>query len=163
MPKILSVLSAILMALFFTAVLASRPVANKIHRPSSEISKRRLPRLESRGEGGSYEGYATFFHPATEGGSTGACGPQEDDNSQIVALNLDQFGYDGPASDWCFKEVLIKSGDRSTVATIQDACPGCRYHSLDLTPSVFLELSNLNIGIIPIEWCILGEGDCSTD
>ncbi|KAI7868890.1 hypothetical protein BDF14DRAFT_1789016 [Spinellus fusiger] len=137
----------------FKVDTARRSVQRSLH-------KRYMP-LVARKEHGFYEGYATFFHPATEGGSTGACGPHEDDNSEIVALNLGQFGDGGPASDWCFKEVLIKAGDYSTVATINDACPGCRENSLDLTPSVFSRLSKLDIGIIPIEWCIVGEQGCS--
>lgn len=33
-----------------------------------------------------FEGSATFFHPATEGGAIGSCGPHESDTSRIVAL-----------------------------------------------------------------------------
>jgi hypothetical protein len=33
-----------------------------------------------------FSGQLTFFHPKTEGGPQGSCGPMEDDDSPIVAL-----------------------------------------------------------------------------
>ncbi|KAL0080244.1 hypothetical protein J3Q64DRAFT_1838360 [Phycomyces blakesleeanus] len=109
---------------------------------------------------GFFKGYGTFFHPASEGGPLGSCGPWEDDDSPIVALNLDQYGNENGKSEWCFKKVLITYKGRSTVATITDACPGCSYNSLDLTPSVFAELEDFKVGVIDIVWCVLGEDDC---
>jgi hypothetical protein len=33
-----------------------------------------------------FDGELTFFHPKTEGGAQGSCGPIQNDDSQIVAL-----------------------------------------------------------------------------
>lgn len=41
---------------------------------------------------GPFDGSATFFHPETEGGSQGSCGPREDDDSPIVALASISWG-----------------------------------------------------------------------
>ncbi|ORZ14210.1 hypothetical protein BCR42DRAFT_313024, partial [Absidia repens] len=89
---------------------------------------------------GMFTGKATFFSPKQEGGDTGACGPHEDDQSTIVALNLHQYGDENSKSDWCFKKVIIFYDGKSTEATITDACPGCQDKSLDLTPAVFKKL-----------------------
>ncbi|KAI9316848.1 hypothetical protein BX666DRAFT_1947482 [Dichotomocladium elegans] len=121
--------------------------------------------LQSRGVvenifDGIFYGKATFFHPKEEGGEIGACGPKEDDNSPIVALNMDQFGTSGGKSEWCNKKVLIRHKDKEVVATITDACPQCDPHSLDLTTAVFLALDMLKTGVIDITWCVLGTKNC---
>ncbi|CDS06074.1 hypothetical protein LRAMOSA08602 [Lichtheimia ramosa] len=107
-----------------------------------------------------FEGSATFFHPATEGGAIGSCGPHESDTSRIVALNKDQYGDLNAKSSWCGKEVLIMSGDKWTTAVITDACPGCKQYSLDLTPAVFKDLGDLDKGVLPIKWCVIGDKGC---
>ncbi|KAG0183472.1 hypothetical protein DFQ29_004416 [Apophysomyces sp. BC1021] len=87
--------------------------------------------------GENYRGKATFFRPATEGGPIGSCGPREDDNSPICALNLHQYGD----------------------ANSKNCCPGCDKNSLDLTRGVFKDLAAFVIGIIDIEWYVLEDGD----
>ncbi|KAI7870614.1 hypothetical protein BDF14DRAFT_1720762 [Spinellus fusiger] len=126
---------------------------------SNSLEKRKL--VSRQDDDGFYRGYGTFFHPASEGGPVGSCGPYEDDDSQIIALNLDQYGGENSKSEWCFKKLLITYHDKSTVATITDACPGCSYNSLDLTPAVFAELEDFSVGVIDIAWCVLGEDGCS--
>ncbi|KAI9300318.1 RlpA-like double-psi beta-barrel-protein domain-containing protein-containing protein, partial [Cunninghamella echinulata] len=101
---------------------------------------------------GDFEGQATYFKPKTEGGPIGACGKKEDDNSQIVALNLHQYGSPNAVSGWCNRKVYIRHGDKHTTATINDACPGCSRNSLDLTPSVFEKLAAFKTGVVPIQW-----------
>ncbi|ORZ24025.1 RlpA-like double-psi beta-barrel-protein domain-containing protein-containing protein, partial [Absidia repens] len=100
-------------------------------------------------------GKATFFDPKEEGGDTGACGPHEDNHSDIVALNLPQYGSANKISEWCFKEVEIHYKGKMTKATITDACPGCQEKSLDLTPSVFQKLASSEEGVIDIDWCVI--------
>ncbi|CDS07201.1 hypothetical protein LRAMOSA09724 [Lichtheimia ramosa] len=74
---------------------------------------------------GLFNGRVTFFHPETEGGAWGACGPHENDHSRIVALNLKQYGNENARSKWCNKKVLIMHQGKEVEATISDACPGC--------------------------------------
>lgn len=38
-----------------------------------------------------FEGKATFFHPKTEGGEIGSCGPKESDHDMICALVIILF------------------------------------------------------------------------
>lgn len=72
-----------------------------------------------------FHGKATFFNPEKEGGAQGACGPWADVNSQIVALNGDQYGDMSQKSEWCGKKVKICYEDKCTIATVTDACPTC--------------------------------------
>ncbi|KAI8889271.1 hypothetical protein K501DRAFT_329346 [Backusella circina FSU 941] len=107
-----------------------------------------------------FDGELTFFHPKTEGGAQGSCGPIQDDESQIVALNADQYGDMNRKSDMCGKKVKIFYKDKTTCATITDACPGCSDGSLDLTPSVFEELDQLKVGVLKAHWCVVGTKGC---
>lgn len=72
-----------------------------------------------------FHGRGTFFDPEREGGSQGACGPFADENSQIVAMNADQYGDMSKKSHWCGKRVKICYEKKCTIATVTDACPGC--------------------------------------
>ncbi|ORY93996.1 hypothetical protein BCR43DRAFT_415953, partial [Syncephalastrum racemosum] len=103
---------------------------------------------------GKFQGHGTFFSPAREGGDTGSCGPKENDNSDIVALNLHQYGNENAISEWCHKEVFIKYQEKVIKAKINDCCPGCKPNSLDLTPKLFRKLAPFDKGDIPLEWCV---------
>ncbi|KAI8370343.1 RlpA-like double-psi beta-barrel-protein domain-containing protein-containing protein, partial [Radiomyces spectabilis] len=106
--------------------------------------------------GKSYHGTATWFKPASEGGSEGACsGEEEDDDSNIVALNADQYGGDSKSS-WCGKKVSIKGPKGETTARITDECPDCDEGDLDLTPAVFKKVvGDMDIGEADISWHVV--------
>jgi len=93
----------------------------------------------------SYEGRATWFYP-----DTGACGESDGVEDYIVAMNYPQYGSGDP----CYKFVKItnKSNGKAIKAKVTDLCPGCGYGSLDLTPSAFKALGELDTGVLPIAW-----------
>ncbi|ORY95479.1 RlpA-like double-psi beta-barrel-protein domain-containing protein-containing protein [Syncephalastrum racemosum] len=100
-----------------------------------------------------YTGTATWFKPASEGGSTGACGPKEGDNSLIVALNKKQYGNMSAKSKWCGKKIKVKGPKGSMTVKVNDACPECKYGDLDLTPRVFKKVvGDMDIGVAKITW-----------
>lgn len=100
-----------------------------------------------------FHGKGTFFDPPSEGGAQGACGPYADKDSQIVAMNGDQYGDMSKKSHWCGKRVKICYKSKCTVATVTDACPTCDHGCLDLTPAVWGQLEeNTSIGVLPISW-----------
>ncbi|KAG2212533.1 hypothetical protein INT45_011294 [Circinella minor] len=103
-----------------------------------------------------YKGQATFFFPDTEGGPYGACGPKEDENSLIVALNHEQYGNMSSKSKWCGKKIRVEGKAGSMDVTINDACPGCGYGDLDLTPAVFEKVvGKFKLGVGPITWYLI--------
>ncbi|KAI8096825.1 RlpA-like double-psi beta-barrel-protein domain-containing protein-containing protein [Halteromyces radiatus] len=116
---------------------------------------------EHDGDDDYYSGSGTFFDPVSQGGAEGACGgKKESSSSDIVALNSAQYGPMNKKSRFCGEKVLIEYGNKKTVATVQDACPGCKEKSLDMTPSVFNKLADAKTGVIPIKWCFLGDKNC---
>jgi len=103
------------------------------------ISERRN-KLERR-----FSGKATWFIP-----DTGACGDTNSEDDYIVAMNQHQYNGGAP----CHKTVSItNNANGNTVkAKITDECPSCGYGSLDLAPSVFKALGDMNDGVLPISW-----------
>ncbi|KAI7853711.1 hypothetical protein BDC45DRAFT_142600 [Circinella umbellata] len=102
-------------------------------------------------------GKATFFTPenASEGGTEGSCGKSESSTSRIVAVNSEQYD-----PSMCGKKVLIRHGDKETIAEVRDKCPGCKKGSLDLTIIVFEALGELDTGVLDITWCFINTSDC---
>ncbi|CAO3643103.1 unnamed protein product [Cunninghamella blakesleeana] len=114
------------------------------------VSRAEKTLMEKRGQ---FSGVGTFFNPSTEGGSMGACGKFESDDAQIVALNAPQYGSLSSKSSWCGKKVKICYKKKCTTAVVNDACPECKYGSLDLTHTVFKDLEkNMDVGVIDITW-----------
>ncbi|CAM0136273.1 hypothetical protein VKS41_006923 [Umbelopsis sp. WA50703] len=103
----------------------------------------------------SYKGIGTWFIPASEGGSTGACGPQESNHELIGALNAPQYGDMSSKSSWCGKKVKVSSGGKSVIVKINDACPECKHGSIDLTQAAFEKLASLNTGVVDITWSLV--------
>ncbi|ORZ06939.1 RlpA-like double-psi beta-barrel-protein domain-containing protein-containing protein [Absidia repens] len=109
--------------------------------------------IEKRGKKKTYKGTATWFLPASEGGSTGACGPKEGNHSPIVALNHPQYGNMSKKSKWCGKKIRITGPKGSVTATVNDACPECKHGDLDLTPVLFKKvIGDMDIGVGKIKW-----------
>ncbi|CAO3703906.1 unnamed protein product [Rhizopus stolonifer] len=142
-----STLSLYIVALIATVGLTSAaPITRSI---DSELEKR------GSGMSGSFSGTGTWFLPASEGGSQGACGPSEGNNSMIVALNVAQYGNTSKKSKWCGKKIKIKGPKGTVTAKINDACPGCSKGDLDLTPVVFKKVvGDMNKGVGKITWSL---------
>ncbi len=66
----------------------------------------------------------------------------------IVALSSDIY----QGGSHCFKGVNICHGSKCANAYVADLCPGCKRTSLDMTPSLFKELADPNLGVIDIQW-----------
>lgn len=92
---------------------------------------------------GTYSGKGTFFKP-----NQGACGKWNTGADKIVALSADI--YDQGAH--CFDGVRICHGGKCVNAKVADLCPGCKHTSLDMSPSLFKELANPDVGVIDIQW-----------
>ncbi|KAI8065993.1 RlpA-like double-psi beta-barrel-protein domain-containing protein-containing protein [Thamnidium elegans] len=117
-----------------------------------ESRKVGLPLIHNRKSSGRYSGRATWFIPSKEGGSLGACGPREEDDDLVVALNAVQYGNMSRKSQHCGKSVRISYKGVTVKALVNDACPECGHGDLDLTQPVFNKLGPLTIGVLPITW-----------
>jgi expansin (peptidoglycan-binding protein) len=166
MSRTLSLFTVVVLAL--SALSSAAPVdTNSIAsfennaQPVIALEKRKKQHKKSRhnkkaaksSSGSSFTGTATWFKPATEGGSQGACGPEEDDYSLIVALNAPQYGDMSEKSKWCGKKLKITGPAGTAYATVNDACPGCSHGDLDLTPVLFKKIvGDMNKGVGKITW-----------
>ncbi|KAI8981740.1 RlpA-like double-psi beta-barrel-protein domain-containing protein-containing protein [Mycotypha africana] len=126
-----------------STLVAASPNASSEGSSTNHLAKRKT-----------YTGTATWYKPATEGGPHAACnGAYIDDYSRIVALNAEQYGNMNGKSKYCHKKIRIKGPKGSATATILDACPGCSYGDLDLTPVLFKKIvGDMNKGIGKIHW-----------
>jgi expansin (peptidoglycan-binding protein) len=138
-----------ILSLFTIVALAAVSAA-----PIAEIPSMNNAGVVKRSE--AYSGTATYFIPEDQGGSTGACGPQEDVNSNIVAINAPQYGSMSGVSDWCGQEIEISGPAGTTTAVVNDACPECAYGSLDLTPAVYDQVvGDFDAGEADITWTVV--------
>ncbi|OAV89517.1 hypothetical protein PTTG_04128 [Puccinia triticina 1-1 BBBD Race 1] len=92
-----------------------------------------------------FSGHATYFAPGT-----GACGDTNSQSDFIVAMNQAQYEGGSP----CHKTVSIKNEatGKTVQAKVTDECPGCGFGSLDLSPSAFQAIGNMEQGVLPISW-----------
>ncbi|KAI8137369.1 RlpA-like double-psi beta-barrel-protein domain-containing protein-containing protein [Fennellomyces sp. T-0311] len=128
--------SIVILALFLSTLTTAAPVPRSLEKRAKK-----------------YKGTATWFIPETEGGVYGACGPKENSNSIIVAMNAKQYGNMNKKSKWCGKKLRVKGPKGSMTVKVNDACPGCKYGDLDLTPKVFKKVvGNMDKGIGKITW-----------
>ncbi|KAL7008079.1 hypothetical protein EMMF5_002261 [Cystobasidiomycetes sp. EMM_F5] len=95
-----------------------------------------------------FYGRGTYFEPGQ-----GACGWSATSTDRIAALNSNQYGNMGQPSSHCGHKIRIKNTatGAQTVATVQDACPGCNYGDLDLSPAAFSDLAPESQGVVSIE------------
>ncbi|KIO16884.1 hypothetical protein M407DRAFT_85509 [Tulasnella calospora MUT 4182] len=121
---------------------------------SGELSDR--VEIQLRPGAQTYNGRGTFFAPGL-----GACGTHAGKSDAIVALNSGQYGDMAKTSKHCFRKIRIMNTEngKSQVAVIQDACPGCGWGGLDLSPSLFQAIAagGLDEGVIPLAWHFIDE------
>ncbi|KAK7219899.1 hypothetical protein V2G26_007902 [Clonostachys chloroleuca] len=99
-------------------------------------------------------GFATFYF---QNGSPPACGGRpRSDSELIVALDMRRYGSDYSApSPYCSKMIRVTNANngRSVDVTVVDVCPTClNSNSLDLSPTAFQAIGDLNDGMVPIVW-----------
>ncbi|CAI6096101.1 unnamed protein product [Clonostachys chloroleuca] len=99
-------------------------------------------------------GFATFYF---QNGSPPACGGRpRSDSELIVALDMRRYGSDYSApSPYCSKMIRVTNANngRSVDVTVVDVCPTClNSNSLDLSPTAFQDIGDLNDGMVPIVW-----------
>jgi hypothetical protein len=100
------------------------------HNHHNQLSKR-------QGGGGRW----SYYNAQT--GNAGSCGQTLLNTAFTVAVNVAQMN-----SDLCFKTIRLTAGGKSTVATIEDTCPGCASGGLDLTEALFEFFAPLGQGYV---------------
>ncbi|GAA5931223.1 hypothetical protein JCM3775_004967 [Rhodotorula graminis] len=123
--------------------------ASLVAQGDSSSDGQELHSLSKRG----YNGRATFFEPGL-----GACGTYSGAGDFMVAMNQAQYGDLGAVSSWCFQTITISYGGKTANAQVLDACPGCPYGGLDMSPALFRHFADESVGVIYMSWSAGGGG-----
>ncbi|KAG0090603.1 hypothetical protein BGZ92_002622 [Podila epicladia] len=135
----------------FVTVTATAPVA--IPTAVTEAEEPLVTVSNIYASSNKYQGKATWFTD-----SYGSCGETWDGYSEpVVALSAQMMGVQAWGHPACNKRVHItlrEDPSKTVTARVVDKCPGdeCDYGSLDLSPSAFKQLGNLDTGVLNIEW-----------
>ncbi|KAI7884415.1 hypothetical protein K492DRAFT_174020 [Lichtheimia hyalospora FSU 10163] len=99
--------------------------------------------------GGSYSGKATWY---TVG--MGSCGSTNSDSELVAAMNHGQMANGGNSNNNpnCGRSVKIRGPKGSVTVKIVDTCPSCGHGDIDMSPSAFKRIANLDDGVVPIKW-----------
>lgn len=103
--------------------------------------------------GGPYSGDLTYYDPGL-----GACGETSDSSDYIVSVSHYIFdavsvGSNPNANPLCNKKIRAKIGDKSADLTVVDRCVGCQPDDLDVTRTVFTDLTgDLDLGRVTVSW-----------
>ena len=90
------------------------------------------------------EGQATEYGPAAGGGACGFPGPPADKLVAAVGPAL----YDASAACGTYLEVTGAKG--SVLVKVQDLCPECAPHHIDLSEEAFRRVDDLAKGLVPV-------------
>ncbi|KAI0202396.1 RlpA-like double-psi beta-barrel-protein domain-containing protein-containing protein [Astrocystis sublimbata] len=88
-------------------------------------------------------GDMTFFNPGL-----GACGETDNDGSPVVALNTADYANGAHCGQW----ITIQGNGKQTAARVEDLCPGCGSGGIDVSPAIFDDIADLDVGRIQVNW-----------
>ncbi|KAG0700443.1 RlpA-like double-psi beta-barrel-protein domain-containing protein-containing protein [Suillus ampliporus] len=86
----------------------------------------------------------------------GACGYEDTDSDPVVAISAQIYGSGGNCNQWI--EITNTDNGQTAYGQTRDECESCDSGSLDMSPSLFEELSTLDTGEIPISWHFMSKG-----
>ncbi|KAH9851528.1 riboflavin aldehyde-forming enzyme [Lenzites betulinus] len=80
----------------------------------------------------------------------GACGKTNKDSDKIIAISSNIYN----SGAHCDKKVKITNtaNGKTATATVRDECPGCSSNDIDMSPSLFEELGDLDTGVLAVSW-----------
>ncbi|KAI0632424.1 riboflavin aldehyde-forming enzyme [Trametes polyzona] len=80
----------------------------------------------------------------------GACGKTNKDSDKIIAISSNIYS-NGAHCDQKVKITNTANGNTAT-ATVRDECPSCGSNDIDMSPSLFEELGDLDTGVLKVSW-----------
>ncbi|KAI8978793.1 riboflavin aldehyde-forming enzyme [Trametes punicea] len=80
----------------------------------------------------------------------GACGETNKDSDKIIAISSQIYANGAH----CGESVRIKNtaNGKTATAIVRDECPGCGANDIDMSPSLFEELGDLDTGVLRVTW-----------
>ncbi|KAI0860046.1 riboflavine-aldehyde-forming enzyme [Xylaria cubensis] len=104
------------------------------------VSKALITVIMAVGPALAFSGDMTYYYPGL-----GSCGWTNGNNDAVVALSPSKSGD-------CGKTINIHYQGKSTTAKVVDKCPGCAADAIDVSPTVFSKLANLDQGRVSVTW-----------
>ncbi|MEW1718569.1 RlpA-like double-psi beta-barrel domain-containing protein [Streptomyces sp. NPDC093109] len=94
-------------------------------------------------------GQATWYNTGL-----GACGWYNNDSELVVAISPALYGtYPNPNnSPACGRRMAVSGPWGSVTVTVVDRCAGCATNDIDLSPTAFSRIGDLNAGRINVNW-----------
>ncbi|AXG78314.1 RlpA-like double-psi beta-barrel domain-containing protein [Streptomyces paludis] len=94
-------------------------------------------------------GQATWFNTGL-----GACGWYNNNSELVVAISPALYGtYPNPNnSPACGRRMAVSGPWGSVTVTVVDRCAGCATNDIDLSPTAFSRIGDLNAGRINVNW-----------
>ncbi|KAI0786875.1 Non-catalytic module family EXPN protein [Abortiporus biennis] len=86
----------------------------------------------------------------------GACGFTDVDSSHIVAISHEVYGSGGNCNQWM--HITNNANGKSVYALTRDECMGCGSNDVDLSPSAFSSIGNLDTGVLDVTWHYMAKG-----
>ncbi|KAH7072523.1 RlpA-like double-psi beta-barrel-protein domain-containing protein-containing protein [Paraphoma chrysanthemicola] len=108
-----------------------------------------------------YTGELTYYNPGL-----GACGIDSTDNDAVVAVSHYTFdavqtGSDPNQNPLCHRKIRAtrvneKTGKSVSIdVTVIDRCTGCQPTDLDVSPAMFKQMADPDLGRVPVTWAWL--------
>ncbi|MFE4055486.1 RlpA-like double-psi beta-barrel domain-containing protein [Streptomyces sp. NPDC059096] len=94
-------------------------------------------------------GQATWYNTGL-----GACGWYNNDSELVVAISTTLYGtYPNPNnSPQCGRQIRVNGPLGSVVVRVVDKCMSCATNDVDLSPTAFSRIGDLNAGRINVSW-----------
>ncbi|KAF8171978.1 expansin family protein [Mycena galopus ATCC 62051] len=94
-------------------------------------------------------GRGTWYDPSA---GEGNCGYWDSDSSPVVAIGIARYDANngGNCNQWI--EITNTANGKTAYGKTRDSCESCGTSDLDMSPSLFEEISTLATGEITISW-----------
>jgi len=133
------------LALLF-AVFASILMGFATPLPPSNVTM--LSQLDRRT---TYDGRGTWFDVGL-----GNCGDWSVNSDPVVAISIQRYGNGDNCNQWV--HITNNANKKTAYGITLDSCESCGVADLDMSPSLFGQIGNLDTGELSIDWHFMAKG-----
>ncbi|PAV17056.1 expansin family [Pyrrhoderma noxium] len=92
-----------------------------------------------------HTGRGTWYNPGL-----GACGETDSDSDDVLAISESIYGSGGNCNQYV--HIVNTANGKSAYGKTRDACESCSSVDIDMSPSLFSQIADLDTGEITVEW-----------
>ncbi|KAL1919434.1 uncharacterized protein VTP21DRAFT_2127 [Calcarisporiella thermophila] len=139
-----------------TSTSASAEATSESKEPKQNTSSKNKSEVDaevtSSGSKGSFRGDGTWYNPSDGMGACGFSTEKTTDNDMVAAISSSLYGPGSNGAPNCGRHATVRGPNGSVTVRIVDKCPPCSHGDIDLSPSAFKKIANLNDGRVPVSW-----------